>query len=115
MTVDYVDSAYVDDRERLDIERLEEGRWRVVARFGFRENANITTILAIAAGRGLQVESDKTSFFTSKADVVFVSKAKGLGLRRNLFAWMLQNSPSIADYLRLPPDQVVELRTQVAV
>jgi hypothetical protein len=25
MTVEYVDFAYVDDRERLDIERVEEG------------------------------------------------------------------------------------------
>jgi KUP system potassium uptake protein len=115
MTVEYVDSARVDDRERLDIERLAEGRWRVVARFGFREDANIATILAVAANRGLEVENDNASFFTSKADVVFLSKPKGLGLRRKLFAWMLQNSPSIADYLRLPPDRVVELRTQVAV
>jgi hypothetical protein len=29
--------------------------------------------------------------------------------------WMLQNSLTIADYLSLPPDRVVELRTQVAV
>ncbi|MDB5867620.1 MAG: hypothetical protein JWO70_5426, partial [Betaproteobacteria bacterium] len=37
------------------------------------------------------------------------------GLRRKLFAWMLQNSPTVADYLSLPPDRVVELRQQVAV
>jgi hypothetical protein len=29
--------------------------------------------------------------------------------------WMLANSPTIADYLSLPPDRVVEQRTQVAV
>jgi K+ transporter len=36
-------------------------------------------------------------------------------LRRKLFIWMLQNSPTVADYLGLPPDRVVELRTQLAV
>jgi KUP system potassium uptake protein len=43
------------------------------------------------------------------------SQAKRFGWRRALFAWMLENSPSIADYLKLPPNRVVELRTQVAV
>ncbi|HYC48247.1 MAG TPA: KUP/HAK/KT family potassium transporter [Burkholderiales bacterium] len=31
------------------------------------------------------------------------------------FAWMLQNSQTVADYLLLPPQRVVELRTQLGV
>jgi KUP system potassium uptake protein len=115
VTIDYVDAPYVNDDERLDIERKDDGLWRVVARFGFRENANIDSILTLAAQRGLRIDRDTSSFFTSKADIVFVSRAKRLGWRRALFAWMLENSPSIADYLKLPPNRVVELRTQVAV
>jgi K+ transporter len=44
-----------------------------------------------------------------------VTRPRGLGLRRKLFGWMLQNSATVADYLKLPPNQVVELGTQVAV
>ena len=65
------------------------------------------------AWRGLHFDLERTSFFTSKAEVVSVTKQKRFNWRRTLFAWMLQNSPSIADYMRLPPERVVELGVQV--
>jgi KUP system potassium uptake protein len=113
--IDFVDAPYVDDSERLDIERVEAGTWRLTARFGFREDPNIDKILDLASTRGLKLDVETTSFFTSKADVVSVTKPRGLGLRRKLFVWMLQNSPNVADYLGLPPHRVVELRTQLGV
>jgi KUP system potassium uptake protein len=115
LTVEFADTAYVDDAERLDMERLDDGTWRVIACFGFREDPDISTILALAARRGLHIDPETASFFTSKGDIVSVSKPRGFGLRRKLFIWMLQNSPTVADYLALPPDRVVELRTQLAV
>lgn len=115
VSVDFVSAPYVDDGERLDIERLEGGTWRVSVKFGFREDPNMETVLRLAARRGLKIDVETTSFFTSKAEVVSVSRPRGLGLRRKLFLWMLQNAPDLADYLRLPPHRVVELRTQVAV
>ena len=113
--IDFLDAPYVDDSERLDVERVDAGMWRLFARFGFREDPNIDKILELAGLRGLKIDPETTSFFTSKADVVSVSKPRGLGLRRKLFVWMLQNSPNVADYLGLPPHRVVELRTQVGV
>jgi KUP system potassium uptake protein len=113
--IDFVDEPYVDDSERLDIERVDPGMWRLTARFGFREEPNMDRILQLASVRGLKIDPETTSFFTSKADVVSVTKPRGLGLRRKLFVWMLQNSPNVADYLGLPPHRVVELRTQVGV
>ena len=62
------------------------------------------------------IDPQSASFFTSKAEIVSITKPRddsSDGAR--LFMWMLQNSPTIADYLSLPPDRVVELRTQVAV
>ena len=115
VNVEFADMPYVDDDERLEIDRLEEGRWRVTATFGFREDADVAKIIRLAGLRGLRIDPETASFFTSKGELVSVTKPRGLGLRRKLFAWMLQNSPTVADYLRLPPDRVVELRNQVAV
>ena len=115
LTVEFADTAYVEDSERLDMERLDDGTWRLIACFGFRENADIGKILELAARRGLHIDPDTASFFTSKGEIVSVSRPKGFGLRLKLFIWMLENSPTVADYLRLPPDRVVELRTQLAV
>jgi KUP system potassium uptake protein len=87
----------------------------VSAQFGFREDPDVSKILKLCAVRGLRIDPETASFFTSKGELVSVTKPRGFGLRRKLFAWMLQNSPTVADYLRLPPDRVVELRQQVAV
>jgi KUP system potassium uptake protein len=115
VVVEFAEVPYVDDADRLDIERLNEGTWRVVGQYGFREDPDITVILDEMARRGLRVDPEAASFFTSKGEIVSVTKPRGLGLRRMLFTWMLQNAPTVADYLRLPPDRVVELRTQLAV
>lgn len=115
LTVAFADSAYVDDVERLDIERLDEGTWRMIASFGFREEPDMAKIIELAARRGVRIDPDTASFFTSKGEIVSVSKPRGWGLRRKLFIWMLQNAPTVADYLALPPDRVVELRMQLAV
>jgi KUP system potassium uptake protein len=116
VSIEFIDAPYVDDSERLDIDRNEGGVWRVNAKFGFREDPSIDQILALAAKRGLHIDPESASFFTSKAEIVSVTKPhRFFGWRRHLFMWMLQNSPTIADYMRLPPHRVVELRTQVAV
>jgi KUP system potassium uptake protein len=115
MTVEFVDIPYVDDDERLEIEKLDEGLWRVVAVFGFRETPDIATVLKLLGKRGIRIDVESASFFTSKAALVSVSRPRYFGVRRKLFAWMLQNSATVADYLRLPPHRVVELGTQVAV
>jgi KUP system potassium uptake protein len=116
VSIEFVDAPYVDDSERLDIERSEGGLWRVNAKFGFREDPSIDRILELAAKRGLHIDAQSASFFTSKAEIVSITKPRRFfGWRRRLFMWMLQNSPTIADYLSLPPERVVELRTQVAV
>ena len=124
VTVLFADVPYVDDRERLDIERLDNehlgpGQWRVIASFGFREDPNIQQILGLCAFRGVKIDPQSASFFTSKAEVASVARParqrSRSRWRRAIFAWMLQNSPTVADYLRLPPERVVELRTQVGV
>ena len=112
--IEFANVPYIDDDERLDIERINEGH-RVIAVFGFREDPDVAKIIRLAGLRGLRIDPDTASFFTSKGELVSVTQPRGFGLRRRLFAWMLQNSPTVADYLRLPPDRVVELRTQVAV
>lgn len=115
MTVEYVDTPYVDDQERLDLEKLDGGIWRVVALFGFRETPDVNVILKLLNKRGLPIDIETASFFTSKAALVSVTKPRHFGIRRKLFAWMLQNSATVADYMQLPPHRVVEMGTQVAV
>lgn len=115
MTVEFDDFPRVLDDERIELQRRPQGIYRLVAHFGYREDPDITRILKLARRKGLEINADETSFFTSKPVIVSVSRRGLFGWRRSLFGWMMQNSPSAASYFSLPPNRVIELGSQVAV
>ncbi|MBP8307035.1 MAG: KUP/HAK/KT family potassium transporter [Burkholderiaceae bacterium] len=115
LTVEFDDVPRVLDDERVEIQRGANGIARVIAHFGFREDPDIELVLRLAARKGLALQVQSTSFFTSKPTVVSVSRRGIFGWRRSLFGWMLQNSASVASYFNLPPNRMVELGAQVGI
>ncbi|HMS80912.1 MAG TPA: KUP/HAK/KT family potassium transporter [Burkholderiaceae bacterium] len=115
MTVEFDDVPRVPDDERVELQRGNSGVMRLVAHFGFREDPDVRKALRLARRKGLELDVDETSFFTSKPVIVSVSRRGPFGWRRSLFGWMMQNSPSAANYFGLPPNRVIELGSQVAI
>jgi KUP system potassium uptake protein len=115
LNVEFDEVPHVPDDERIEVKRGLNGMVRLTAHFGFREDPDIRTILRLAARRGVELEIESTSFFTSKPTVVSVSPRGLFGWRRSLFGWMLQNSVSVARYFDLPPNRVIELGAQVGI
>ncbi len=115
MTVEFDDVPRVPDNERVELQRGNSGVMRLVAHFGFREDPDVQKALRLARRKGLELDVEETSFFTSKPVIVSVSRRGPFGWRRSLFGWMMQNSPSAASYFRLPPNRVIELGSQVAI
>ena len=113
LTVDFDDVPRVRDDERVGVQRGANGILRITAHFGYLEDPDIRLILRLAARKGVQLQIDEISFFTSKPTVVSVSRRGLFGWRRSLFGWMLQNSTSVANYFNLPPNRVIELGSQV--
>ena len=115
LTIAFDDRPRIGDEERLELRRGSHGVVYLTAHFGFREDPDVSTVFRLARRRGLDVDLGQTSFFTSKPTLVSVSRRGIMGWRRSMFGWMLQNSPSVADYFRLPPNRVVEMGTQIAI
>ncbi|NBS96649.1 MAG: potassium transporter Kup, partial [Betaproteobacteria bacterium] len=115
LTIAFDDRPRILDDERLELRRASHGVIYLTAHFGFREDPDVSIIFRLARRRGLDVDLGQTSFFTSKPTLVSVSRRGFFGWRRSMFGWMLQNSPSVADYFRLPPNRVVEMGTQIAI
>ncbi len=115
LTVLFDDAPRLSDEERVKVERGANGIWRLVARFGYREDPDIALILRLASDAGLDLQEQSASFFTSKPHVVVEPGRTSSTLQRRLFGWMLQNSPSVANYLGLPPRQVIEIGAQVVI
>ncbi|EAU65104.1 K+ potassium transporter [Stigmatella aurantiaca DW4/3-1] len=104
---------HVPPSERVEVEPLEQGFVRVIARYGFMENPSIPDILKRGREQGLQFQLMSTSFFLGR-ETLIPSKKPGMAMwREALFAWMSRNARSATSYFRIPPNRVVELGTQV--
>ena len=102
-----------DDGERVEVQPLEQGFVRVIARYGFMENPSIPDILKRGREKGLQFQLMSTSFFLGR-ETLIPSKKPGMAMwREALFSWMSRNARSATAFFRIPPNRVVELGTQV--
>ncbi len=116
LTVDFHDRPWVDDAERVTVEPLGDGFWRLHARFGFMEAPDVPRALALAAAQGLAVPVFETSYFLSRETVVPTAGNGGMAhWRERLFAAMSRGSSGIAGFFRLPDNAVVELGTRVQI
>jgi len=103
----------VPDSERLRVEDLGRGLWRVVARYGFQEEPDIPGALAQARATGVPVDPATASYFLNR--VIFIPTGRpGMAVwRKRLFAAISRNAANAATYFRLPSDQVIEIGTRV--
>ncbi len=110
------DVPRVSDAERTEVEVLEPKRlYRVKLRYGFMEDPDMMRALDLLQRHGLRFELMDTTFFLGKATIAQAEKRGPFTWRRGLFRWMQRNSPSAAEYFRLPPERVIELGTRVTV
>ncbi|MFO1214920.1 MAG: KUP/HAK/KT family potassium transporter [Burkholderiaceae bacterium] len=115
LTVHFHEQPWVDERERLHIQPLGHGFWRVAVHFGFMDTPDVPAALRHAAEQGLPVPMFETSWFLSRETVVPTPGGGMADWRERLFAAMSRNGGSAADYFRLPDNAVVELGTRVQI
>jgi KUP system potassium uptake protein len=66
LTIQAADVPAVADDQRVSLEDLGQGFYRLTARYGFMESPNVPQIMKLAAGCGLSVEPAKTSFYLGR-------------------------------------------------
>jgi KUP system potassium uptake protein len=113
MTVRTEDVPYISDEDRLDIVQMSASFWRVVARYGFKEDPNVLQVIEMCAKEGFEMELMDTSFFLSRETIV-PTDHPGMALwREKLFVWMSKNALRATDFFQVPTNRVVELGAQV--
>jgi len=114
LTLQVSEDPRVTDAQRVEVEKLPHGFWRIRARFGFFEDPSVPRILELAAAQGLEFKESDTTFFLSRETVIPSRRAPGMALwRERLFAIMSRNATSATAFFRLPANRVVELGMQV--
>lgn len=113
LNIQTLDIPRVPDAERIEVEDLGEGFWRVSGRYGFAEGPDVPALLELAAAHGLALTVPRTSFFLSR-ETLLPSRRRGMALwREKLFVVMARNSTPATAYFRIPANRVVELGAQV--
>ena len=115
LTVTTAEQPHVPPAERLEVEGLGFGIFRVVARYGFMEDADVPELLGTIHFPGLDFPPNDTSFFLGK-ETIFATKRPGMAIwRERIFAVMSRNARSATLFFKLPPNRVVELGAQIEI
>jgi len=114
LTIQTEEVSHLAGEERMTLEELGEGLYRLTARYGYMEEPDVPALLARAAERGLRVPEMDTTYFLGRETLIVTERPSGMATwREKLFAWMMRNAESAARFFRLPPNRVVELGAQI--
>ncbi len=98
--------------ERLAIDTLGSGFFRIVAQCGFMETPNVPAILK-QAHQTLPIDPNRTSYFLSREALVATKKPGMAVWRKAFYAFLSRNARPPTAYFDLPPGRVVELGLQI--
>lgn len=107
------EQPHVPAAERLSIESLGLGFYRVIIRYGFMESPNIPRMLARSKAPGLEFKIKEVTFFLGRETLVVGQERVMPRWRKSLFAWMSKNARGATSFFHLPPDRVVEIGMHV--
>lgn len=113
LTIRFVDVPSVPDKERVTIQDLGQGFYRLEALNGFMQIPDVPKILKIASIDGLETEPMTTTFYLGREALLTTGTVKMMRWRKALFAFMSRNAGTPAAYFILPANRVVELGAQV--
>ncbi|MBN9038944.1 MAG: potassium transporter Kup [Rhizobiales bacterium] len=113
LTVAAEDQPYVPERERVEIEPINDLFMRVKLRFGYMEQPNVPKALAICRRKGLKFDIMTTSFFLSRRSLKG-SRNSGMPLWQDkLYIALARNASDATAYFQIPTGRVVEIGTQI--
>jgi KUP system potassium uptake protein len=104
---------YCTAEDRVEIQSLGPGMWRVMARYGFMETPDVVAAMRAAAEKGVPYEPDNTVYIVGRENPVFAA-GSGMPLwRKRLFALMGRNAQLAAIHYGVPGHRMLEVGSQV--
>jgi KUP system potassium uptake protein len=111
----------VPAEERIQIESLGQGFFRVQASYGFMETPNVPAVLKYCGRNGINAKKTDVSYYLGRERLIPTlprkSKHPDIGTmarwRKKLFVLMSQNARGATEFFGIPPNRVIELGTQI--
>ncbi len=118
LAVEVIEAAYLPDSElRGEIKPVGPHFYRASLRFGYMEKLDVPRHLATLEIDETPIDVGEITYFLGKE--ILIPRADHLSgmahWREHLFAIMVRNATDATRFFGLPPDQVVELGTQIEI
>ena len=107
------DFPYVPANERVKVEDLGQGFYRVLAYNGYMQRPNVPEILKRASNFGLSTNLAETTFYLGRVTLFTSGDSKMMPWRKALFAFLSRIAGNPTAYFGLPANRVVELGAQI--
>ncbi|HUF61081.1 MAG TPA: potassium transporter Kup [Verrucomicrobiales bacterium] len=116
LTAMTLDTPAAPESDRVELEALGKGFFRVTGRYGFMEEPDVPRLLELCADCGLQISAPQVTFFLGRETLVPARRGHGFARwRAHLFAFLSRIAQQPATFFRLPPGRVVELGIQIEI
>ena len=103
-----------EQSKRVDVLEIGAGFYRVILRYGFMERPDVPTMLAPAFKKlNLEYRAEEVLYVLGQETFVELNTGSMPRLQQAIFAFLSRNSRNATHYFGLPPEQVIELGTQI--
>lgn len=100
--------------DRVRLESYRDNLFRVTCFFGFMETPAIQEVLEAMRLKGVEVDLSGATFFLGRETLIAAKRNGGMALwREHLFSFMSRNSYRATQFFQIPPDQVIEIGSQI--
>ncbi|CAM2059280.1 putative potassium transport system protein kup 2 [Desulfovibrionales bacterium] len=107
------DVPAVEPGQRVEVQELGQGFFRVMAWYGFMETPQVPEIMGLLRDKGFHFEPFRTSYFLGRETLLSTDTSSMSRWRKWLFVVMSRNVPSPTACFKLPPNRVIELGSQI--
>jgi KUP system potassium uptake protein len=105
----------VNPQDRLKLESLGEGFYRLTTHYGFMETPNVPELMYKARESGLEADPATTTYILGRETLLTTGRSGMRPWRKYLFSMMSRNAMNPTNFFNLPPNRVIEIGAQVEI
>ncbi len=116
MSVITRDVPHVPTAERLEVDKLGGGFYRVRVYYGFMQTPNIPVVIRMCGEMKLieGIDPERTAYYLGHATLIPVERNGGMYMwRKRIYAFMARNALPPSAFYQLPPGRAMELGIQI--
>jgi KUP system potassium uptake protein len=114
LTVVTKDQPMVENRDRMDVEEIGHGFWRVHLYYGFMQQPNVPRALDLLVRRRmLDIDPDDVTYYLARERILARPGGDMPVFLEKLFSFLSRNAVNADRYFQIPPEKVIEVGAQI--